>query len=402
KADPRGRPGRSPCPARPRRARPARGGGGPRGGALGRRRPRRPRTARERRPPQRRGPLPLLAAGGDRRRPGPPPPPLPRGRGELEARLQHRLGGAHRQRLRRTCRAHRGTPPLEPARCDGDRPLPARPPPPRRRRPGGLGGGPRPAPDRDRQSSRRGVPGDLSPAPLLRPGVRPGGARPVRGGPQGLRLGAVHRPVRFHPLHQRGRGRRGGDARLGPRPCVPPVRLTSCPRVADDGPAPPSTAPPGRGEEAAFPSRLDGLGRRTAHTMMNRVESARWPGELRSYQRRALEALEARWASGDRRAWVVLPPGAGKTLVGLEAARRIGRRTVVFVPNTALQNQWVAQWREFERPEGCTAGTQRSLEHDVTVLTYQSLAVFDPDAETDEEGNELSLLGRLHGNGSAL
>lgn len=136
--------------------------------------------------------------------------------------------------------------------------------------------------------------------------------------------------------------------------------------------------------------------------MMNRVESARWPGELRSYQRQALEALEARWASGDRRAWVVLPPGAGKTLVGLEAARRIGRRTVVFVPNTAIQNQWVAQWREFERPEGCTAGTQRSLEHDVTVLTYQSLAVFDPDAETDEEGNELSLLGRLHGNGSAL
>ncbi len=136
--------------------------------------------------------------------------------------------------------------------------------------------------------------------------------------------------------------------------------------------------------------------------MMNRVESAHWPGELRPYQRQALEALEARWASGDRRAWVVLPPGAGKTLIGLEAARRIGRRTVVFTPNTAIQSQWISQWREFERPEGCTAGTQRSLEHDVTVLTYQSLAVFDPDAETDEEGNELSLLGRLHGNGSAL
>ncbi|UOE18172.1 DEAD/DEAH box helicase family protein [Thermobifida halotolerans] len=136
--------------------------------------------------------------------------------------------------------------------------------------------------------------------------------------------------------------------------------------------------------------------------MMNRVESAYWPGELRPYQRQALEALEARWASGDRRAWVVLPPGAGKTLIGLEAARRIGRRTVVFVPNTAIQSQWIAQWREFERPGGCTAGSQRSLEHDVTVLTYQSLAVFDPDAETDEEGNELSPLGRLHGNGSAL
>ncbi|MFO7284972.1 MAG: DEAD/DEAH box helicase family protein [Thermobifida fusca] len=136
--------------------------------------------------------------------------------------------------------------------------------------------------------------------------------------------------------------------------------------------------------------------------MMSRVASARWPGGFRSYQRHALEALDARWASGERRAWVVLPPGAGKTLVGLEAARRLGHRTVVFVPNTAVQNQWLALWRKFDRPDGCTAGTRRSLDHDVTVLTYQSLAVFDPDAETDEEGNELPPLGRLHGNGSAL
>ncbi|TDQ48010.1 DEAD/DEAH box helicase family protein [Actinorugispora endophytica] len=135
---------------------------------------------------------------------------------------------------------------------------------------------------------------------------------------------------------------------------------------------------------------------------MSRVGAARWAGELRPYQEEALAALDARWASGDKRAWVVLPPGAGKTLVGLEAARRLGRRTVVFTPNTAIQGQWITQWRAFERPDGCTAGLRRSLEHDVTVLTYQSLAVFDPDAETDEEGNELSLLGRLHGNGGAL
>jgi superfamily II DNA or RNA helicase len=98
---------------------------------------------------------------------------------------------------------------------------------------------------------------------------------------------------------------------------------------------------------------------------------------------------------------VVLPPGAGKTLIGLEASRRLGRRVVVLVPNTAIQNQWIAHWRTFE-PATTTAGAGRSLSADVTVLTYQSLAVFDPDAETDEEGRTRSPLRRLHANGQEL
>lgn len=127
----------------------------------------------------------------------------------------------------------------------------------------------------------------------------------------------------------------------------------------------------------------------------------RWPGTLRPYQARALDQLGAAWADGRRRAWVVLPPGAGKTLIGLEAARRLARRTVVLVPNTAIQNQWIAHWRSFT-PAVTTAGADRSLDADVTVLTYQSLAVFDPDAETDEEGRLHSPLRRLHANGQEL
>ncbi|GAA3948819.1 DEAD/DEAH box helicase family protein [Actinomadura viridis] len=131
-------------------------------------------------------------------------------------------------------------------------------------------------------------------------------------------------------------------------------------------------------------------------------DRARWPGELRPYQAEALGRLDRAWAEGRSRAWVVLPPGTGKTLVGLEAARRLGRRTVVLVPNTAIQHQWVAHWRRC----GGTAGTDRALRHPVTVLTYQSVAVFDPDAETDEEGRRTgrrgSLMRLLHDNGRAL
>lgn len=116
--------------------------------------------------------------------------------------------------------------------------------------------------------------------------------------------------------------------------------------------------------------------------------------QFRPYQLQALDALDRGWAGGRKRAWVVLPPGSGKTLVGLEAARKLGRRTVVFVPNTAIQGQWAVHCG--------TAGTSRDLAHEVNVLTYQSLAVFDADQETDEEGRERDLMQRLHGNGQEL
>ncbi|SCK23476.1 DNA or RNA helicases of superfamily II [Streptomyces sp. WMMB 322] len=119
------------------------------------------------------------------------------------------------------------------------------------------------------------------------------------------------------------------------------------------------------------------------------------------------------------RAWVVLPPGMGKTLTGLEAARRLGAPVVVLTPNTAIQGQWLREWEAFVpgSGSGCgdgdgdgapadtatgaespaptaltapsvPAGTDRGLDCPVTVLTYQSLASFDPDAEVDEDGSE--------------
>ena len=52
----------------------------------------------------------------------------------------------------------------------------------------------------------------------------------------------------------------------------------------------------------------------------------RLPLKLRVHQQEALAALAGAWAAGRRRAWVALPPGAGKTLVGLETIRdRVAR-----------------------------------------------------------------------------
>ena len=121
--------------------------------------------------------------GGDRRRPGRPAARLPRRDRELAARLQHRDDRPHRERVPRPRGAHRRQPAVEPAGCDGHRPLPARRPPRDRRRP--RGAPPRPA---GRAGGAVGA-STTCPArctsrrPRCRAGccflLRPGGPRPV-------------------------------------------------------------------------------------------------------------------------------------------------------------------------------------------------------------------------------
>ena len=104
---------------------------------------------------------------------------------------------------------------------------------------------------------------------------------------------------------------------------------------------------------------------------------------LRVHQSRALEAIERAERGGARRAWVVLPPGAGKTLVGLETARRRGRTTVVLGPNTAIQTQWLRGW---DAVETAPAGATRDVDGPFTALTYQSVATFEDHDAVDDEG----------------
>ena len=175
----------------------------------------RPRAARQRRPAQRRRPLPLLDGRGDRRRPRHAPAPVPRRHRELAARPQHRHGRAHRQRVPRRRGAHRRPPALEPARRDGHRPLPARAPPPRRRRASPSGPGSRScrcspsttcrAPSRSRR--RR------CPAPACCCSARRAPGSPRRRA-RTRRRPALDRPVRLHPVDQRRRRRRHRDARM--------------------------------------------------------------------------------------------------------------------------------------------------------------------------------------------
>ncbi|WP_307853633.1 DEAD/DEAH box helicase family protein [Nocardioides palaemonis] len=127
------------------------------------------------------------------------------------------------------------------------------------------------------------------------------------------------------------------------------------------------------------------------------------PPPLRVHQREALAALAGAWDGAEHpRAWVVLPPGAGKTRVGLEAVAAELRahadtRAVVLAPNTAIQAQWIAEATAL----GIGASDDKELVSPLTCLTYQSLAVFDSEAAESVDGSA-AVVDRLHPNGVAL
>jgi superfamily II DNA or RNA helicase len=135
-----------------------------------------------------------------------------------------------------------------------------------------------------------------------------------------------------------------------------------------------------------------------------------------------VRAFNADQATGDRSTYLVVPPGGGKTMIGLECARQAGRPTLVLCPNTAIQAQWIEQWRaQFEPPQEARATASRDLPTPLTVLTYQAVASFDPagvdgdggaDARTTSDGtvsshpsrrlSDRELLASLHPNGQRL
>ncbi len=98
---------------------------------------------------------------------------------------------------------------------------------------------------------------------------------------------------------------------------------------------------------------------------------------LRRYQQRLLAAADSTAARADHVLHLCAPPGSGKTLLGLELARRRGRAVVVFAPTTAIVGQWRDEVGLF-LPAGASSGplvsTDPSRVAPVTVLTYQALA----------------------------
>lgn len=97
-------------------------------------------------------------------------------------------------------------------------------------------------------------------------------------------------------------------------------------------------------------------------------------GKWRDYQARVLEEMDDHF--GDRRLHVVAAPGAGKTVLGLEIVRRIGRPALVFAPTIAIRDQWEQRLCPlFLDSPAASVSISRDLGdlRELTLTTYQAL-----------------------------
>ncbi len=95
----------------------------------------------------------------------------------------------------------------------------------------------------------------------------------------------------------------------------------------------------------------------------------------RAYQARVLEHL-ARYRQ-DRRVHIVAPPGAGKTVLGLEIIRRIDRQALVLVPSLTIRAQWAQRFREDFAASDALISHQLDRPADLTIVTYQAIFEFN-------------------------
>ncbi|HEY0650335.1 DEAD/DEAH box helicase family protein [Phenylobacterium sp.] len=127
--------------------------------------------------------------------------------------------------------------------------------------------------------------------------------------------------------------------------------------------------------------------------MLSRMQ---FKGVWRDYQARVLEEIGDHLADG--RLHVVAAPGAGKTILGLEIVRRLGRRALVFAPTVAIRDQWADRLTPLfldEPPAAHEVSHQLSEPRVLTLATYQALDAFRRAGEVERLANALNGPGPL-------
>ncbi|MBX2846293.1 MAG: DEAD/DEAH box helicase family protein [Saprospiraceae bacterium] len=117
----------------------------------------------------------------------------------------------------------------------------------------------------------------------------------------------------------------------------------------------------------------------------------------RKYQQRVLHELEDHLE--DAHLHIVAPPGSGKTVLGLEVARRLNQPTLILAPTIAIRNQWIQRFTElFLQTNSTPEWISRDIRQPkfMTVVTYQGLhaacnnfGVVEEDGEEEAEAQPL-------------
>lgn len=95
---------------------------------------------------------------------------------------------------------------------------------------------------------------------------------------------------------------------------------------------------------------------------------------LRQYQREAAEVFYAGGSARGGSGTIVLPCGAGKTIVGMAAMAQLQTSTLILTPNTIAVRQWIAELVDKTTLEAKQIGEYTGLAKEirpVTISTYQ-------------------------------
>ena len=127
--------------------------------------------------------------------------------------------------------------------------------------------------------------------------------------------------------------------------------------------------------------------------MIESIDALKFVFPWRSYQAELLQHFESHMV--DDHFHVIAPPGSGKTILGIEIVRRLGKKTLVLAPTLTIRNQWKDRLQTFFS-EGKTFEAfsfDIKKPKDVTFSTYQSLHAF---YKTFEDKNDYYKFFKKH------
>ena len=109
--------------------------------------------------------------------------------------------------------------------------------------------------------------------------------------------------------------------------------------------------------------------------------------QWRPYQRRVLDAIDEHL--DDRRLHIVAAPGAGKTTLGIEVFRKLGKKALVLSPTRIIRDQWIERLNDFvDCPDPFAlawVSNDLAAPEAFTSVTYQSLHAKVKSATDEEE-----------------
>jgi superfamily II DNA or RNA helicase len=92
----------------------------------------------------------------------------------------------------------------------------------------------------------------------------------------------------------------------------------------------------------------------------------------RPYQKRILDEIDLHL--NDEKLHVIAPPGSGKTVLGLEVIRRLGKPALILSPGITVRNQWIERFQQlFVNGEFSSLSVDINQLENITSITYQAL-----------------------------